>query len=163
MYEKFNFSGFVVKAAKSHFARFCSLLQIFLAAEKAQWFIPIGPWFLYFCCVIWYRYYTRKKIIDITTNKNKPICAGSVRVAEPLALPTSDHGVADSNPAGGEILPEPKWRFIAQRQFTLPSSRKTEILLKGRKTITHPSSNMCGEDWFCQSGVYYPHQNTWTK
>ena len=30
----------------------------------------------------------------------------SVRVAERLALPTSDHGVAGSNPAGGEILPE---------------------------------------------------------
>ena len=38
----------------------------------------------------------------------------SVRVAERLALPTSDHGVAGSNPAGGEILPEPKRRFIAQ-------------------------------------------------
>ena len=31
----------------------------------------------------------------------------SVRVAERLALPTSDHRVAGSNPAGGEILPEP--------------------------------------------------------
>ena len=31
----------------------------------------------------------------------------SVGVAERLALPTSDHGVAGSNPAGGEILPEP--------------------------------------------------------
>ena len=30
----------------------------------------------------------------------------SVRVAERLALPTSDHGVAGSNPAGGEILPD---------------------------------------------------------
>ena len=28
-------------------------------------------------------------------------------------IPTSDHGVAGSNPAGGEILPEPKRRFIA--------------------------------------------------
>ena len=37
----------------------------------------------------------------------------SVRVAERLALPTSDHGVAGSNPAGDEILPEPKRRFIA--------------------------------------------------
>ena len=79
MYEKFNFSVFVVKAAKSHVAWFCSLLQIFWAAEKAQWFIPMGPWFLrwwylYFCCVVWYRYLTRKKVIYITTNKNKPIC-----------------------------------------------------------------------------------------
>ena len=38
----------------------------------------------------------------------------SVRVAERLALPTSGHGVAGSNPAGGEILPEPKRRFVAQ-------------------------------------------------
>ena len=80
MYEKFNFSAFVVNAAESHFAEFCNLLQIFWAAEKAQWFIPTGPWFLrrwylYFCCVFWYGYYTWKKIIDITTNKDKPICA----------------------------------------------------------------------------------------
>ena len=33
------------------------------------------------------------------------ICAFVVRVAERLAPPTSDHGVAGSNPAGGEILP----------------------------------------------------------
>ena len=38
---------------------------------------------------------------------------GSVRVAERLVLPTSDHGVASSNPAGGEILLEPKRRFLA--------------------------------------------------
>ena len=37
----------------------------------------------------------------------------SVRVAERLALPTLVHGVAGSNPAGGEFLPEPKRRFIA--------------------------------------------------
>ena len=42
---------------------------------------------------------------------------GSIRVAELLALPTSDHGVTGLNPAGGKILPEPKRRFI------LPSSR----------------------------------------
>ena len=42
-------------------------------------------------------------------------------MAERLALPTSDHGVAGSNPAGGEIhpaggeiLPESKRHFIAQ-------------------------------------------------
>ena len=65
----------------------------------------------------------------------------SVRVAERLALPTSDHGVAGSNPAGGEILPEPKRRFIAQSLSCSPSHRleMTEILLKGRKTLTHPS------------------------
>ena len=65
----------------------------------------------------------------------------SVRVAEQLALPTSDHGVAGSNPAGGEILPEPKQRFIAQSLSCSPSHHleMTEILLKGRKTLTHPS------------------------
>ena len=62
-------------------------------------------------------------------------------VAERLALPTSDHEVAGSNPAGGEILPEPKRRFIAQSLSCSPFHRieMTEILLKGRKTLTHPS------------------------
>ena len=56
-------------------------------------------------------------------------------MAERLALPTSDHGVA-----GGEILPEPKRRFIAQSLSCSPFHRleMTEILLKGRKTLTHP-------------------------
>ena len=31
-----------------------------------------------------------------------------------LKIPTSDHGIAGSNPAGGENLPEPKRRFNAQ-------------------------------------------------
>ena len=62
-------------------------------------------------------------------------------MAERLALPTSDHGVAGSNPAGGEILPEPKRCFIAQSLSCSPFHRleMTEILLKGRKTQTHPS------------------------
>ena len=66
---------------------------------------------------------------------------GSVRVAERLALPTSDHGVAGSNPAGGEILPEPKRRFFAHSLSCSPFDRlkMTKILLKGRKTLTHPS------------------------
>ena len=53
----------------------------------------------------------------------------------------SDHGVAGSNPAGGEILPEPKRRFIAQSLSCSPFHRleMTEILLKGRKTLSHPS------------------------
>ena len=65
----------------------------------------------------------------------------SVRVAERLALPTSDHGVAGSNPAGGEILPEPKRCFIAQSLSCSSFHRleMTEILLKGRKTLIHPS------------------------
>ena len=62
-------------------------------------------------------------------------------MAERLALPTSVHGVAGSNPAGGEILLEPKRRFIAQSLSCSPFHRleMTEILLKGRKTLTHPS------------------------
>ena len=62
-------------------------------------------------------------------------------MAERLALPTSDHGVAGLNPAGGEILPEPKRRFIAQSLSCSSFHRleMTEILLKGRKTLTHPS------------------------
>ena len=65
----------------------------------------------------------------------------SISVAEWLALPTSDHGVAGSNPAGGEILPEPKRHFIAESLSCSPFHRleMTEILLKGRKTLTHPS------------------------
>ena len=44
------------------------------------------------------------------------------------------------NPAGGKILPEPKRRFIAQSLSSSPFHRPemTEILLKGRKTLTHP-------------------------
>ena len=65
----------------------------------------------------------------------------SVRVAELLALKTSVHGVAGSNSAGGEILLEPKRRFIKQSFSCSPFHRleMTEILLKGRKTLTHPS------------------------
>ena len=78
---------------------------------------------------------------DLFFSKNILIIWESVRVAERLALPTPDHGVADSNPAGGEILPEPKRRFIAQSLSCSPFHRleMTEILLKGRKTLTHPS------------------------
>ena len=49
--------------------------------------------------------------------------------------------VAGSNPTGGEILPEPKRRFIAQSLSCSPFHRleMTEILLKRRKTLTHPS------------------------
>ena len=76
----------------------------------------------------------------------------SVRVAKRLALPTSDHGVAGLNPAGGEILPEPKQRFIAQSLSCSPFHRleRTEILLKGRKTLTHPSIFMV---WGCACGL----------
>ena len=72
-------------------------------------------------------------------------------MAERLALLTSDHGVAGSNPTGGEILPEPKRRFIAE---SLSCSlfhclEMTEILLKGRKTLTHPSIHF-GSKVFCR-------------
>ena len=68
----------------------------------------------------------------------------SVRVDERLALPTSDHGVAGSNPAGDEILPEPKQCFIAQSLSCSPFHRlkMTEILLKGHKTLTHASIHL---------------------
>ena len=60
-------------------------------------------------------------------------------MAERLALPTTDHGVAGSNPAGGEILPER--RFMAQSLSCSPFHclEMAEILLKGHKTLTHPS------------------------
>ena len=59
----------------------------------------------------------------------------SIHVAERLALPSSDHGVACSNPAGGKIRPEPKRRFIAQSLSCSPFHRleMTAILLKGVK------------------------------
>ena len=62
-------------------------------------------------------------------------------MAERLALPTLDHRVVGSNPAGGEVLPEPKRRFIAQSLSYSPFHRleMTEILLKGCKILTHPS------------------------
>ena len=58
-----------------------------------------------------------------------------------VSAPDFGSGVAGSNPAGGEILPETKRRFIAQNLSCLPFHRleMTEILLKGRKTLTHPS------------------------
>ena len=57
----------------------------------------------------------------------------SVRVAEWLALPTFDHGIASSNPIGGEILPEPKRCFVIQSTSCSPfhHPNMTEILLKG--------------------------------
>ena len=65
-------------------------------------------------------------------------------MAEWLALPTSVHGVAGLNPAVGEILSEPKRRFIAQSLSCSSFHRLevTEILLKGRKTLTHPSNHL---------------------
>ena len=75
-------------------------------------------------------------------------------MAERLALPTSDHGVAGSNPAGGEILPEPKRRFIAQSLSCSPFHHleMTEIVLKGCKTLTHPSII---QTWCLLSEIYF--------
>ena len=59
-------------------------------------------------------------------------------MAERLALPTSDHGVSGSNPAEGEILSEPKRRFIAQNlSYSLLSSWNTSE--NDAKTADHPS------------------------
>ena len=68
-------------------------------------------------------------------------------MAERLALPTLVHGVAGSNPAGGEILPEPKRRFIAQSLScsSFHHLEMTEILLKGHKTLAHPSIDFNGK------------------
>ena len=87
--------------------------------------------------VEWQHYFENIILIQV----NIYSLSRSVRVAERLALPTSDHGVAGSNPAGGKILPEPKRRFIAQSLSCSPFHRleMTEILLKERKTLTHPS------------------------
>ena len=65
------------------------------------------------------------------------------QLLEASTCPTSDHEVAGSNPAGGEILPKPKRRFIEQSLSCSPFHRleMTEILLKGRKTVTHPPIN----------------------
>ena len=73
----------------------------------------------------------------------------SVRMAERLVLPTSDHGVAGSSHAGGEILTEPKQLFIAQSLSCSPFHRleMAEILLKGRKTLTHPSICLSVGTW----------------
>ena len=85
-------------------------------------------------------------------------CYRSVRVAERLALSTSDHGVAGSNPAGSEILPEPKRRFIAQSLSCSPFHRleMTEILLKGRKTLTHLSIFHVTVRHLINSYIVYP-------
>ena len=81
-------------------------------------------------------------------------------MAERLALPTSDHGVAGSNPAGSEILPEPKRRFIAQSLSCSPFHHleMTEILLKGRKTLTHPSIHQKKKQYVLFLGL-----SIWTK
>ena len=136
MYEKFNFSGFVVKAAESHFAGFCSLLQIFWAEEKAQWFIPIGPWFLrrwylYFCCVFWYGYYTRKKIIDITTNKDKPICAVKTDFVSQVYIIRIKVHEQNKNTVGAKTRSRWEWVFTL---FLLPKRFAVNWRIRGNAT-----------------------------
>ena len=93
----------------------------------------------------YYHFYPYRNwaLLQIQHHTQQPLAlpSWSVRVAERLALPTSDHGVVGSNPAGGAILPEPKRHFIAQSLSSSPFHRPemTEILLKGRKSLTHPS------------------------
>ena len=61
-----------------------------------------------------------------------------------VSAPDFGSRVVGTNPVGGEILPEPKQRFIAQSLSCSPFHRleMTEILLKGRKTLTHPSISL---------------------
>ena len=73
-------------------------------------------------------------------------------MAERLALPTSDHGVSGSNPAEGEILSEPKRRFIAQNlSYSLLSSWNTSE--NDAKTADHPSIHLKSRDGYEYSWV----------
>ena len=54
-----------------------------------------------------------KRNKDYITEKPKDTGSSQRPRGRALALPTSDYGVAFSNPAGGEILPETKRRFTA--------------------------------------------------
>ena len=77
------------------------------------------------------------EVLSYPLSAQRRLCEASER----LALATSDHWVAGSNPTGGKILPKPKQRFIAQNLSCSPFHRleMTEILLKGHKTLTYPS------------------------
>ena len=86
-----------------------------------------------------------KKITNHKSEENIFNENSKIRGAERLALQTSEHGFSSSNPAGGEILSEPKRCFTAQSPscspFHRPDMRK--IMLKcprssidfSRKTI----------------------------
>ena len=72
------------------------------------------PFFVWYSIVLSYVFsFVFPQIFE--GKKNTEYIGGfrSISVAERLALPTSDHRVAGLNPAGGKILSEPKWRFIA--------------------------------------------------
>ena len=64
-----------------------------------------------------------------------------IKLKRPRGRAVRTHGVAGSNYAGGEVLPEPKRRFITQRLLSSSVHRPEmiEILLNGRKTLTHLS------------------------
>ena len=66
-----------------------------------------------------------------------------------------------SNPAGVEILPEPKRRFIAQSLSCSPFHRleMTEILLKGREPLTHPSIHFQGIETESKTSYLVRHRN----
>ena len=84
--------------------------------------------------------------LHLTAKTQTASFLGSPPTLGRLALPTSDHGVVGSNPAGGEILPEPKRRYISQSLSCSPFHRleMTKIVLRGRKTLTHPSISTLG-------------------
>ena len=140
---------------------FASYLKDYLMAKRCTWNngsvwlkarpckIYVGQWPIFHGPLILPYIIVRLKLFLYIKKWHR-----NVRVAERLALPTSDHGVAGSNPAGGEILPEPKGRFIAQSISYSPFHRlkMTEILLKGRKTLTHLSIH---KKWH-QPGVFVP-------
>ena len=68
-----------------------------------------------------------------------------------------------SNPTGGEILPEPKRRFIPQSLSCSPFHhlKMTEILLKGCKTLTHPSIHCeWNDNCFCSVCVLINSSNS---
>ena len=72
----------------------------------------------------------------------------SVRLAEQLALPASDHRVTGSNPAGGEILPDPS----LHRAFHVhPSiiSKWLKYCWKGHKSHSSIIWVCWAHMWFC--------------
>ena len=67
------------------------------AAEKTQWYIPIGlwvlrPWYFYFCFVFWSGYFTLKKIKDISpTNDDKIYAVKTDFVSQVYVIRTKIH------------------------------------------------------------------------
>ena len=83
--------------------------------------------------------------VIINTVPVTPISPWSDHVAEQLALPTSDHGVAGLNPAGGEILPNLNGASLKRAFHVHPSivSKCLKYCWKGHKTwLIHPSNKL---------------------